>query len=210
MPNINLIAVRRQAQKKIEQLSRSLFIGLITSLGIVGVLGTYLAAQSFSLTNEKRELEISLSKLKPVLDEIKSYEEQRDQMTPKVETLEVAQVETLRWCAYLQAIADAIPRGAWLNSMSATVTPNPEEPAHIKLSGVAANDALVSETLMNLKNKAPLLQDTTMPGRRDLPPANGGTIVGKAFEIETNLAPVVQPTPEPTKKNKENKTSGSS
>ena len=130
-------------------------------------------------------------------------------MTPRVQTLEVAQSETLRWCVYLQTVADAIPRGAWLNSMTAVPGTNPEDPAVIKLNGVAATADLVSNTLMNLTNKSPLLQNVTLKSQQDLPPANGQTVTGKTFTIETNLASVIMPEPPPTQK-KEKSTNGSS
>jgi Tfp pilus assembly protein PilN len=208
MPNINLIAARRQEHKRIEKASRWLFIGLISSIGVVGVLGMYLASHNFMLNNEKRDLEVSLGKLKPVLDEIKSLEDQRDQMAPRVETLEVAQMETLRWCAYLQTIADAIPRGAWLNSMNATLK-NPEDAALIKLTGVADSHARISETLMNLNGKAPILQNASLKDERGLPATNGQDVSGKTFTIEVNLASVVLPPP-PVKDTKKEKTSGTS
>jgi Tfp pilus assembly protein PilN len=208
MPNINLIAARRQEQKKIEQLSRALFFGLVSSIGIVGVLGTYLVAQNVALSTEKRQLDSSIAKLKPVLDEIKTLEDQRDNMAPRVETLEIAQMETLRWCAYLHTVADSIPHGAWLNSMTSTLGKNPEDPALITLSGVAASKTLVSQTMMNLKNKAPLLENVTMQNSRNLPPVDGQTVTGETFNIQTSLASVVMP--EPPAKNQKEKTSGTS
>jgi Tfp pilus assembly protein PilN len=208
MPNINLIASRRQEQKKIEQTSRLLFFGLVGSLGVVGMLGTYLVAQNVSLATEKRQLESSIAKLQPVLDEIKTLEDQRDNMAPRVETLEIAQMETRRWCAYLHTVADSIPRGAWLNSMTCTLGKNPEDPAQIQLSGIAASKTLVSQTMMNLKNKAPLLQNVTMQNSRTLPPVDGQTVTGETFNIQTSLASVVLPPP-PAKNQKE-KTSGTS
>jgi Tfp pilus assembly protein PilN len=208
MPNINLIATRRQEQKNIEKLSRILFFGLVSSIGVVGVLGTYLVAKNVTLSTEKRQLESSIAKLKPVLDEIKTLEDQRDNMAPRVETLEVAQMETLRWCAYLHTVADSIPKGAWLNSMTSTLGKNPEDPAQIQLSGVAASNTLVSLTMMNLKNKSPLLENVTMQNSRNLPPVNGQTVTGKTFLIQTSLASVV--VPPPPAKNQKEKTSGTS
>jgi Tfp pilus assembly protein PilN len=208
MPNINLIAARRQEQKKIEQLSRMLFVGLLTSIGIVGLLGTYLVAQNVSLATEKRQLEGSLAKLKPVLNEIKDLEDQRDQMQPKVETLEIAQMETKRWCAYLEAVATALPRGAWLNSMNSTIGNNAEDPALIQLSGVAESHEIVAETIRNLEKQRPLLQNATLKSERNLPPANGQTVSGKNFDIQTSLASVViPPPPPPAKKEQSNGTS---
>jgi Tfp pilus assembly protein PilN len=150
MPNINLIADRRDEKKKLERLTRQLFFGLAGSVGGLALLVIYLGTQQLSTSGELAELNTRMQQLTPTLDRIKEVETQTAELTPKVATLQTARDATMRWRALMQVVSQSIPQGAWLSSVSSDGTDL--QNTTLRMAGVAGSQTLVGQTMTQLQN----------------------------------------------------------
>ena len=149
MPNINLIAQRRQDKRRLERLSKKLFYAAGASLGIFVVVGSYLLTARISLQGDSAEADHRMSKLKPVIDEIERIQKESAEKKPKVETLEKAHYDTLRWTMLFQAVAQSLPRGVWLTTIGAAEG----DPLVVSMAGSAPSQAVAGQVALNLKSQ---------------------------------------------------------
>lgn len=151
MPNINLIAEKREEKKRLERITRRLFFGLAASVGAFLMLISFLGARRLSLLGEMADAESQMTRLKPTLARITEIENQTSDLTPKVDTLVTAKANTLRWRALFQVVSQSVPPSIWLSGMASQQTGTPgEENTTITLTGLAANQSLVGETMTRL------------------------------------------------------------
>ena len=149
MPNINLIADRREEKKKLERLTRQLFFGLAGSAGALALLVILLGTQQLSTSGELADLNSRMQQLTPTLDRIKEFETETAELSPKVDTLQTARDATMRWRTLMQVVSQSIPQGAWLSSMSSDGTDL--QNTSLRMSGVASSQTLVGQTMTLLQ-----------------------------------------------------------
>jgi Tfp pilus assembly protein PilN len=183
MPNINLIAARREEKKKLERLTRQLFFGLTGSIGVLVALGLYLTAKELAMSGELREAEARMQTLQPKLDRIKQIETDQVTLKPKVQTLQDARTDTLRWRAVLQAVSQSIPGDTWLSGLSTTGN---SEDTSINLSGISASQTMVGETMLRL-GVHPLFDHVELKYTQTAPVTTQDPVQRVAFEIVAHL-----------------------
>jgi Tfp pilus assembly protein PilN len=150
MPNINLIAERREEKRRMERLSKQLFYAIGGSLGVLVAMGSYLLTQRITLQGDVAEADNRMAKLRPVIDEIERIKKETADKKPKVDTLEKARYDTLRWTLLFQAVAQSLPKDAWLTTIGA-----PEgEPVVVSLAGSAPTQAMAGQVALNLKTQS--------------------------------------------------------
>ena len=162
MPNVNLIAARRQEKKRLERITRRLFLGLTVESVAVGVLGMTMAVQQMQAHGALSDATARLNSLQPTLDQIKKIETETASLQPRIDTLRTARADTLRWRALLQTVSMSIPSNAWLSSIAATMPSatgsdpasagvgQAAPPATITIVGTAGSQSLVGETMTRL------------------------------------------------------------
>jgi Tfp pilus assembly protein PilN len=182
MPNVNLIAAHRDERKKIERIAGQLFIALGTSVGIFVLLGFYLAARHLSLNADMAAAEARMQKLRPILSEINRIDSERSSLLPKVETLENAKIDTLRWRAVFQLVAQSTPSDTWLSQLSST---EGEEPK-ITLTGLTSSQTQVGQLMTNLQAH-PLFAKVDLSYNQTLPPSPNDNVQRVQFEVVTIL-----------------------
>lgn len=183
MPNINLIAARREEKKKLERLTRQLFFGLAGSVGILVALGLFLTARELTMSNELSEAEARMATLQPKLDRIAQIEKDQTILQPKVQTLQDAKSETLRWRAVLQAVSQSIPGDTWLSGLS---TAGNSEDTTINLAGISASQSMVGETMLRL-SVHPLFDRVELKYTTTAPVTAQDPVQRVSFEIGAHL-----------------------
>jgi Tfp pilus assembly protein PilN len=183
MPNINLIAARREEKKRLERLTRQLFFGLTGSTGVLVALGLFLTAKELAMSGELREAEARMQTLQPKLDRIKQIETDQVTLKPKVQTLQDARTDTLRWRAVLQAVSQSIPGDTWLSGLSTTGN---SEDTSINLSGISASQTQVGETMLRL-GVHPLFDHVELKYTQTAPVTTQDPVQRVAFEIVAHL-----------------------
>jgi Tfp pilus assembly protein PilN len=147
MPNINLIAVRREEKQRVTTLSRQLFMGFTAS--VVGLVCVFIWAAGTQVDKniQIRNLDKQMAELQPKLDEINKLNGEIADLKPKVDTLDNAKVSTLRWRAMMGVMADAMPDTVWVDTMS---TSGDIGSTSVSFSGTGPSQAVVGEYVRNL------------------------------------------------------------
>jgi len=162
MPNINLVAARREEKRNVTTLSRQLFMGLIGS-GVVlfGVLA-WSGIAATTQGSEIRRLDAELSKLAPQLEKIKQRDADIAALTPRVETLDNARISTLQWHELLGILAQATPNTVYYTGIT---TGKEGETATVNLKGVAPSQNIAATLSQDLnKNGTSLFSDIVIKG----------------------------------------------
>lgn len=149
MPNINLVAARREEKRQITTLSRQLFVGLIASGAI---LFAAIAGWGIVLTSQgaqMRELDAKLAELQPKIDRIEQRKRDIAALKPKVDTLDNARISSLRWRAFMNTLADATPSYVYYTSVT---TGGDSTNPTVSLKGMAPSNAIVGEVAQRLSN----------------------------------------------------------
>ena len=147
MPNINLIAARRSEKKRLERNTRQLFFGLTAEVGALVLLASYIGARQITLRSSLGSADAKLARLQPTLGRIAEVEKATSALKPKLDTLQTAKEDTLRWRAMLQIVAQSVPSNAWLSGITSA---NIGDDTMISLTGTAGSQALVGETMSRL------------------------------------------------------------
>ena len=150
MPNINLIAARREEKKKLERVASQLFIGLGASVGVLLLLASYMGARHLTMNSELAGADQRMQKIQPALDEIDRIEKERNALIPKLDQLEVAKTQTMRWQAVFLALSRATPANTWLSQLSSTEGDSPT----ITIQGQTENSHQVADIVQALGREA--------------------------------------------------------
>ncbi|MBC8140852.1 MAG: PilN domain-containing protein [Armatimonadetes bacterium] len=157
MPNINLVAARREEKRNVTTLSRQLFMGLIASgailFGVVAWSGISAATQGAEI----KRLDAELVKLEPQLEKIKQRDADIASLTPRVKTLDNARISTLQWHELLGILAQATPSTVYYTGIT---TGQEGETATVNLKGVAPSQNIAATLSQDLnKNGTSLFSD---------------------------------------------------
>jgi len=192
MPNINLIAARREEKKRLERTTRQLFFGLAGAVGVFVLLVLYLGARRYAMMSDLREAEARMQTLQPKLDRIAQLEKDEEAIRPKVDTLQTAKVATIRWRAVLQVISQSIPSSTWLSSLNTAIA---GADTTLNLSGTSASQSLVGETMTRIGSH-PLFDRVDLRFTQAIPGPPGDPTVRVNFEIGAHLRSLTPPAPD--------------
>jgi len=187
MPNINLIAARREEKKRMERLTRQLFFGLAASVGALVVLVTYLGAERFKLNGELAEAQEKIQRLQPKLDEIARIQKDTNDLKPKVDTLQTAKSATLRWRVLMTAVSQGIPDNTFITQFSSTGG----DAGSILMIGTSDTLSRVGDTMSRLQEH-PIFDHIVL----DHTTSNGGgvdTPPQVTFQIMAHMRPPAAP-----------------
>lgn len=193
MPNVNLIAERREEKKKLERTTRQLFFGFAGAVGLFASLVLYTGGKQLALHGELSDAKARMQKIQPALDRISQIEKETSEMTPKVETLQNAKISTLRWRAIFQVVSESVPPSTWLSNLSATGNSTGDDSA-LHLSGMTNTQAAVGDTMTHL-NAHPLFDKVDLKFTQSTPPSATDAIPRVSFEIEAHLRYIGPPKP---------------
>lgn len=155
MPLINLIQEQRLARRRNEAKARSFFFMFVgSSVAAIGGFG-YFWLQADGLSQEKTKLEAQLAKNAPLVKQIEEYQKQYNEVSPRLKTLEDAQLVSNRWGRIMTHIAHQTPAPTWLTAMRVTSN-EPSKPIGLSLVGVAPGQAPISEFILRLQNSKDL------------------------------------------------------
>ena len=194
MPNINLIAARREEKKKLERIASQLFVGLGASVGVLLLMASYMGARHFSMNSELAGAEQRMQKIQPTLDEIDRIEKERNALIPKVDQLEAAKAQTLRWQAVFLALSRSTPANTWLSQVQSSEGDSPT----ITIQGQTDNEHLVSEIAEAL-HREPVFQTVDLKGTNAVTVTQTGPdgkpvqVTRSEFNITAQLKPLKKP-----------------
>jgi Tfp pilus assembly protein PilN len=155
MPLINLVQEQRLARKRNEARARSFFLVFVGSaVASVGGFG-FFWLQAEGLNREKAQLDAQLQKNAPLVKQIEDYQNQYSQLSPRLKTLEDAQLVSGRWGRIMTHIAHQTPQPTWLTAMRVQAT-DASKPINLSLIGIAPGQEPISEFILRLQNSKDL------------------------------------------------------
>ncbi len=183
MPLINLIQEQRLAVKRNEAKARAFFFTFAAvAVGSVGLYG-FVVFESERAQSEEARLKNQLRKNQPLVDQMEQNSKSTASLSPRLKTLEDAQVSTDRWSKILHHIATQTPGSAWLTAMR-TMAVDPSKPISVSFVGVATAQAPIGEFMERLQNSTDLEAVTLKYSQEKL----AGGLKGTEFEISADIA----------------------
>jgi Tfp pilus assembly protein PilN len=168
VPNINLIASRREERLRLESLSRHLLFSIAIAFGL-GVVGwSFLAVRTFSLRGELSDISAEIIKLQPAVDKIQYYREQTGELQPRIACLEKARQQTLYWRDLAESLGHSMARDTWLTSIDVEEKTDPKlgRVRDLVLKGVSFTQEQVGATMMHV-NRKPYFDDVKLQYTRE-------------------------------------------
>jgi Tfp pilus assembly protein PilN len=120
MPSINMIASRRAQKRKLETNVRKLVWVLMAEFVLAILLGGWLCTKLYTTRGSIAELNQQLSKLDPIIAEIKTYDTKTGDLLPKLGLLNEAKVSTMRWYNILDKLTESLPTPTYLTQITSS------------------------------------------------------------------------------------------
>ena len=198
MPNINLVAARREEKRSVTTLSRQLFVGFVGAGVLLGASIIWFVGTTFAQNSQIASLDRKLSELKPKLQQIEKRDGEIGAMKPKVDTLDNARLSTLRWRTFMGVLANATPTTVYYSSI---VTGGDATSQSVSMKGVAPSQDIVGTVSQRLTAGNSMFEDVEITQT-----TNGSApedpVQKVAFDMVVYLRPVVlsqsEPTPAPS------------
>ena len=154
MPSINMIAPKRTEKKRLESnLGRLIIVILVEVLSIAFVAG-FLITQTYGTRSNIDGLQMQLAKLQPDVHQIEQYEKAIQSIKPKLETLNRAKSDTLRWCRIMDDLSSSMPSDTWLVRVSCPPLQPTSTEMLVNLNGVSTNQNNVGEAMLRMHDIA--------------------------------------------------------
>lgn len=155
MPLINLIQEQRLATKRSERQARSYFFAFVgvAAMSSVGYLGLLLETES--MQSQESKLNAQLQRLRPLTTQIEANEKQYGELSPRIKTLEDAQLYTARWDRVLKHLSHQTPDHTWLSAVRCMAT-DPQKPVSMSVFGMSLAQEPIGEFILRLQNSTDL------------------------------------------------------
>lgn len=184
MPSINMIAPRRAEKRRFERDMRRLVIVIIVELVVAVGLGGWMCTRYFTTRAQVDELTAQLAKLEPVVKEIEQYDKATAKLKPKLDLLNQAKDDTMRWFNTLDRLTQCVPSSAWLTQIN-TGRDRDGSSLTISLNGMSATQANVGEAMLRL-HTIPELENVSLHYTQERVNRTGSAF---EFEIGANMKP---------------------
>jgi Tfp pilus assembly protein PilN len=183
MPFINLIEEQRLAKRREGTKARTALFVLsgVTGLAVVGCGFLFLAGEA--LEGEASRLTTEAAKVKPMLDEIDTVNNDIAVMGPKLTTLENAQELTLKWDKILNHLTVQTPKEIYLTNLRCNAS-DPTKPIEIDFSGMGQRLQTIGEFILRIQS-CDQLENVNLKNTQEKMVSNA---TGIEFDILANVA----------------------
>ena len=204
MIRINLLPVR--AAKKKETFMNQVYVGILALVMTFGVVGWRAYSQKAKITATEKEIndrKKELDDLKETVKKVQEFEAKKAVLQQKIETIETLEKGRDRFIQLIDQISQAIPGGAWVNSVSMK---NTKGGAAIILRGAAYEKDDVGIFISNLSARNPFIRDVQL-GALTQAGARGSGLGAVFYNYDLTITPQVEAKPPSEgEKKKEKKT----
>ncbi len=154
MPSINMISPRRAEKRRLESNLRRLLVAIVVEVMVVLGVSGMMVLKISSTKADISGLNADIDKLRPTLSKIEYYNKEISTLKPKLDTLNLAKSDTLRWRRVLDDLSASLPQKTWLTRLAAQAPSDATKPEIlVSLSGVSASQQLVGETMLRMQDK---------------------------------------------------------
>lgn len=184
MPSINMIAPRRAEKKRLESNIRRLVVVIFAEVLLIACVAGLFISRIYSTHGMIQDLEIQLTKLEPDVKRINDYDKAIQDLKPKLDTLNAAKSDTLRWCRILDDLGTSLPAKTWLVRISTPPTQPTDTNIVVNMNGVSASQELVGETMLRMHD---IVEDFDKVDLHFTQKATGGLQTAVEFEIAASM-----------------------
>jgi Tfp pilus assembly protein PilN len=154
-----------------------------------------MAARHLSMNADLASASQRMEKIQPTLDEIERIKKDTSELVPKVDQLEAAKLQTLRWKSVLLALSRTTPRNCWLSQVSGTEGDSPtltiQGQTETQAQAADINEALQREPVFsNVDIKGTSTINVALPAKQGEPPQQVQRI---QFDLLAQLKPLRKP-----------------
>ena len=185
MPSINMIAPRRAQKKRLESNVQRLVIVILAEVLLMLCIAGFLLMRIYGTRSMVGDLDVQLAKLEPTVHRIEYYDKATQGLKPKVDTLNQAKSQTLRWCRVLDDLSLSLPAKTWLTRISTTPPQAGATEIIVNLNGVSASQELVGQAMLRM-------HDTVSDFRRLDLHFTQNAIVGFQTAVEFEVAAAIE------------------
>ena len=183
MPYINLIQEQRLATQAGERKSRSFFLVFVSVLAVSGAAYGFLSVETLLVSRQAANVEAQNKKNEPIQKQIDANGDQLAELTPRMKTLEDAQIATDRWNRILNHLAVQTPQAAWLTGIRCQGS-DPTKPIQVSFLAIATGQSPIGEFMLRTQN----LKDLENVNLRFTNEKLISTAKGIEFQIDAELA----------------------
>lgn len=182
MPFINLIQEQRQEARRQENRARLFFMSFVGSAVLsVGVLGLLMFENEVA-HSEEAALLAKAQKLEPLSKRIEANNNDYADLSPRLATLENAQLVTGRWSRILDHLSRQTPEATWLTGLRCSAS-DPTKPVQVTFAGLSEKQELIGDFILRLQS-CPDLANVALRFTDEKPAANTHDI---EFEITSDV-----------------------
>ena len=150
MPSINMIAPRRAEKRHLERDMRRLVLVILMEFACAVAIGGWVCTRLLTTHNRIADLDVQLTRLQPVVKQIEEYDKAAKLLAPKLELLNKAKDNTMRWYNTLDRLTQSLPQSTYLTRVNAKTNDKNGEGTTVNLSGVSISQAKIGETMLRL------------------------------------------------------------
>ena len=150
MPSINMIAPRRADKRRLERDMRRLVLVILAELVCAVAIGGWVCTRLLTTHSRIADLDVQITRLQPVVKQIEGYDKAAELLAPKLELLNKAKDDTMRWYNTLDRLTQSLPQSTYLTRVDTKRNEKTDEGTTVNLSGVSTSQAKVGETMLRL------------------------------------------------------------
>jgi Tfp pilus assembly protein PilN len=178
-----MIAPRRTEKKRLEMNIRRLLLLIVLEAVIIFGLAGFLVSRICTTNNMVFAMDRDLAKLQPDVKQMQNYQAKTKALAPKLDTLNDAKTDTLRWCRMLSELSRNLPNKTWLTRISTAPLQPDATDITINLNGVSANQQLVGQTMLQFHDTIFSTIDLHYTQKASL-----GSLTAVEFEMAAGIA----------------------
>src|SRR5664280_2130073 len=114
MPSINMIAPRRAEKRRLERAMRKLAVLVLAQLVFAVALGGWVFMKTLTTRATIAELNSQMQVLIPKIKKVAELDRQTAELKPKVELLNKAKSDTMRWYNTLDRLTQSVPSSTFI------------------------------------------------------------------------------------------------
>ncbi len=149
MPSINMIAPRRAEKRRMERDMRRLCLVIVGELVCAVALGGIVCTKIITTGKSINSLNAKIAQLQPTVREIEKNEEATKALKPKLDLLNQAKDDTMRWYNTLDRLTQSMPQSTYLTRLATGKAPN-QGAAAVNLTGISISQARIGEAMLRL------------------------------------------------------------
>src|SRR5579862_1664911 len=155
MPYVNLIQEQRLVAQGNERKARSFFFVFVGVLVTSGLAYGFFSMDGLLISHQATNVEAQNKRNAPITKQIEQNAKELAELTPRLKTLQDAQMSTGRWDRILNHLTVQTPQSTWLTGLRCQAS-DASKPIQVNFIGISGSQSPIGEFIMRLQNQPDL------------------------------------------------------